>query len=629
MRETPERVIVSLPKADVLRQLDADFRRSLMILAVIAVTALAATWAVAEVFVVRGVRLLTGLAHRIGGGDLAVEPPRLSGGLGVLSTALGEMAQKLKARDEALVEATAAAEEAVRAKSEFMAAMSHEIRTPLNGIIGFANLLYGTELNERQRHFTTLLKDAGQSLLKIINDILDFSKIEAGRLELETIEFSLAELLESCLALVRKAASDKGLELSLIVTPDVPRRLEGDPNRLRQVLLNLLNNAVKFTPHGRVVLSVSCLAREPVGLRLKFAVADTGIGIPAEKLSLIFEKFSQVDRTVSRKYGGTGLGLAISKRLVELMRGEIGVDSALGAGSTFWFRVTLKEAGIQPVEAAAAAVAPGAVVTPLRRSARILLAEDLPTNQILAEAILTQAGHSVAIVPDGAAALAAVQREAFDLVLMDIQMPIMDGITAAKAIRDLKGAAGTIPIVAMTANALPEEVAKCRAAGMNEHIAKPVDAGLLLAAIDRWRHGRAAVAGTSPAATILDFEAMRQLETLIGHGRLAELVERFIAELPARLAAVAQGEGAAVGKGAHALVSLSGNFGLVELSQASRALMQACKDPAKPDIATLKAELDAAASRALAAIRRFAADRLGAACEPAPGERPPLTAAGD
>ncbi len=603
---TPNRIIVGLRRDFALHQVNADYRRSLLILCVIAVLAVGAAWLLCEILVLRGVRLLTRFADRIGAGDLEARPGRMSGELGGLAGALSEMADRLKRRDRQLQEATSAAETAGRAKAEFMAAMSHEIRTPLNGIIGFAGLLHGTELTEKQRKFTTLLKDAGQSLLAIINDILDFSKIEAGKLDLEEIEFPLAELVEGCQELVAKAASDKGLELQILVPPDVPRHLKGDPGRLRQVLLNLLNNAVKFTKEGSVVLSVTRIGEQSGKPQIKFLIADTGIGIPAEKQGLLFEQFSQVDRTISRQFGGTGLGLAISRRLVTLMGGEIGFESTPGRGSTFWFTTMLSLGE----ERAGAAAADGGAVVAFRRPARILLVEDLPMNQILAEAILRDAGHTIVTAADGAEALSAVQRESFDLVLMDVQMPVMDGLAATRAIRALPGETGRLPILAMTANALPEEVARCRAAGMDDHIAKPIDVELLLAAVERWRGNGERAGSVSPrseTAAILDEETIARLDALLGRERLHELVKRFLADLPVHLDSVARspGDHERVGREAHAMVSVAGNFGLGELTAASRALMQACRDPAKPDLARPVAAFTEAARRATKAMERI------------------------
>ena len=394
----------------------------------------------------------------------------------VFTAIIRDVSEQQRAEDE-LRRAKAAAEAAARAKTDFLATMSHEIRTPLNALIGFSDLLLRGDVTDAERaHYLSLQRDAGRTLLSVVNDVLDFSKIEAGRLEIETLPTDPRDLVEGCRALFVRAAQEKGLDLCVEVSPEVPAWLSADPTRLRQVLLNLLNNAIKFTSSGRVTLSVAVMdaaGRTGGTPMLRIVVADTGIGIPPERVGYLFEAFSQLDRSISRRYGGSGLGLAICRRLVEMMGGRIGVDSTPGEGSAFWLEFPL-------VEAAAPGVESEPQVAPLRRAIRVLLAEDLLANRLLVRRILKDAGCQVDEAPDGVAALAAAQECAYDLILMDVQMPVMDGLEATRRIRALPGAAGRVPIVAVTAHALSEQIQECRAAGMDGHLAKPVESKALL-----------------------------------------------------------------------------------------------------------------------------------------------------
>lgn len=391
----------------------------------------------------------------------------------------------LQAAKTAAEAARLEAERASLAKTDFLAAMSHEIRTPLNAVIGFTDLLAHSErlAPDLKRH-AELARSSGSALLTVVNDILDFSKVEAGAIELEQCAFAPAALAENGLSIVRGLATAKGLDVIGRIDPNLPGSLVGDEARLRQILLNLLNNAVKFTRRGSVTLAVRHAGSTPEGETIRFSVTDTGIGIPQAKQHRLFERFSQVDNSVSRDFGGTGLGLAISRRLVELMGGTIGVASDDGEGSTFWFTVTLPRAA---AAAAAAIVQPAAEP---RTTGHILLVEDVAINQELARLVLEAVGHTVDVVADGAAAVMAVEDGAFDLVLMDVQMPGMDGITATRMIRRLKGPSANVPVIAMTANVLPAEVRRFSEAGMDDHVGKPFDRAVLYATIARWLPGR-------------------------------------------------------------------------------------------------------------------------------------------
>jgi PAS domain S-box-containing protein len=373
------------------------------------------------------------------------------------------------------------AEEASQAKTEFLAVMSHETRTPLNGILGYADLLLNSQgLSQEQHRHAERIRIAGSALLMIVNDILEFSELEAGKTQLQSEPFSPEVLLDSAISIVKASADQKGVALEVDIAGPMPDLLVGDQDRLRQILLNLLNNAIKFTPQGRVVLSVRPKAVSETRCHLRFAISDTGIGIEDEKLSRLFQMFSQVDGSVRRRFGGTGLGLAISQRLAQLMGGEIHVDSTVGRGSTFWFEVPLEVASrADYAEAVDHRSAP-------TRSARILLVEDNDINQEIARAMLESEGHEVDVASDGSVAVTRVQAARYDLVLMDVQMPVMDGLTATRRIRALDGLARDLPIIALTANVLPQQIHAFREAGMSDYIGKPFKRDELYRIVERW-----------------------------------------------------------------------------------------------------------------------------------------------
>ncbi len=372
---------------------------------------------------------------------------------------------------QSLRESEARAEASAQAKSEFLANMSHELRTPLTGIIGFADLLQqSAALGSVDQHRAALIHGAGATLLGVVNDVLDVSKMEAGALELDPHPFDLAAVVRDTAELSALQADAKGLWLRLDL-PDAPLVLVGDSNRLRQVLLNLVNNALKFTTEGGVVVAVRA-GPERRGMRpVRVEVRDTGIGVSADQQQLLFERFAQADGSISRKFGGTGLGLSISRRLIEMMRGRIGVDSVEGQGAAFWFEIDLPT---HTGEIAAAPAAPrreDSSLSPLR----VLIAEDHPVNRELLKALLEPYDLCLHMVTDGAQAVQAARTGAFDLILMDVQMPVMDGVTATQRIRALEGAVAAIPIVAMTANVFPDQIEAYRQAGMDGHIGKPID----------------------------------------------------------------------------------------------------------------------------------------------------------
>jgi len=532
------------------------------------------------------------------------------------------------------------AEEANRAKNRFLANMSHEMRTPLNGIIGLIDLLRGTPMTGEQEELAKAVDASARSLLFLMQDVLDLSKIEAGKVSVQVSDFDLHELLKNTVTIMEPQARAKGLEMFLHVPASIPFRLRGDPLLLRQVLLNLLGNAVKFTERGDVGVRAFLESENPGAVAVRFEVVDTGIGIAPDALQRIFDRFGQADDSITRRFGGTGLGTTISKEIVEMMGGRIGVSSVPGAGSTFWFAIEFEkghagsgETALAPVaddramlfrghhlsspDAAAGDSPVGNMVETCRqrqagrRTLRVLVAEDNRTNQMVIAKILERAGHEVVLVANGEQALDALKSRSFDITLMDLHMPVMGGIEATRLYRFTHHASPRMPIVALTADITPEARVECERAGMEACLTKPIDTRRLFQLFDELVHGSAPPAGGAvdtatdqgpedpepESGECLDAGVLRELSDLGSGGDfVVRLVWTFLKGSREKIRelerAVSDGDVEGACRAAHALKGNSGQIGAF-------ALMRACDR-----FAGIRApELERSGRRHLEAIR--------------------------
>jgi signal transduction histidine kinase/CheY-like chemotaxis protein/HPt (histidine-containing phosphotransfer) domain-containing protein len=509
------------------------------------------------------------------------------------------------------------AEEASQSKSAFLANMSHEIRTPLNAVLGMMSLLLETPLSPSQREYVATARSSGAALLGVINDVLDVSKIEAGRLEIEPAPFVLRECLDEAMGILAPKAESKGLALRCRLADGVPAAIESDAARLRQILVNLLDNAIKFTPRGEVRLEVEPGAEQDGLVELRFAVHDTGIGIPADRMDRLFQPFGQADSSMSRLYGGTGLGLVISQRLAERLGGRLWVESRPGHGASFYF--TLRGRPIQalppPRTAAATEDLTGRLAD--RLPLRILMAEDNSINQRVGLLLLERMGYGADVAGNGVETLEALRRQPYDLVLMDIQMPVMDGLEATRRIRAELPAGRQPRIIALTANVLREQREACLAAGMDDFLQKPVVFADLRAALSRCaslepppapgaEDAETAAPPPPDGASPLDparLDGLRRLGETAGKPLVQTLIQAYLDEAPRRLArmreALERSDAADLTFVAHSLKGISAQIGVARVAALSADLERRARDGELDAAAGLLAELEREIARAV------------------------------
>ena len=573
--------------------------------------------------------LIAAVEHLRGGGtDFSLRVPEQGmDEVGNLVNGFNRMLAQIEQRDMQLRLAKDEADAANEAKSQFLAKVSHEIRTPMNGILGMTELLLRSDLNDKQRSFAVTVQRSVDSLLSIIGDILDFSKIEAGKLSLERIAFDLRQSIEDVVSLLAEGAEQKGLGFAFHIEDAVPKAVQGDPVRLRQILTNLVNNAIKFTDRGHIAVNV----QHEGGNRIRLSVSDTGVGIAAETVATLFQPFHQADSSTSRKYGGTGLGLAIVKQLAEMMNGTVGVTSALGHGSTFWVTLCLEPAATEPLVATTSEMALATPV-PFRASlptprpsgfrGRLLLAEDNLLNQKIALAMLDETGYEVSVARNGREVLATLTDQRFDVVLMDCQMPEMDGLDAVRTMRRLEADSGRprAVVIALTANGMAGDRERCLEAGMDDYLAKPYRRDQLLEVLRRWTRGAGTTGGLSSAgaetpaanpAETIDGGTLEALRALQRPGRVnlvARVIDIFNRDAPRLLAqmraAMLDGNCEALRNAAHALKSASANVGAVALAARCRQIEEQARSARDQEVSMPMGGLDEELGRAMAALAR-------------------------